>query len=199
MLLLAVVLSACGSSSSSGSTGKTSTSAAAKPGSNRFATLRSCLSKDGITLPERTGGSGQPSTTGGPPSGGGFKLPAGVSQTKLREALKKCGGGFGGGRPGFNSTASRKVLARYSACMRENGVDLPAPNTSHKGPIFNTKGLNTTSASFKAAEKKCQSDLKGAFGQGSPGAAGGTPPAGAGGAPPTGGNGSPPGGEPAGA
>ena len=52
--------------------------------------------------------------------------------------------------------------------MRENGVKIPAPNTSGKGPIFNTKGLDTSSTQFTTAERKCRSDLHTAFG-GAPG------------------------------
>jgi hypothetical protein len=44
--------------------------------------------------------------------------------------------------------------------MRKNGVKLPQPNTSGKGPIFNTKGIDTTSASFKAADAKCVRELR---------------------------------------
>jgi hypothetical protein len=69
--------------------------------------------------------------------------------------------------------------------MRENGVDLPAANTSGKGPVFDTKGINTSSAAFKSAESKCRSDL------GAAAAAGGGSPNGA---PPSGGS-SPPSGE----
>ena len=43
--------------------------------------------------------------------------------------------------------------------MRENGVDVPAPNTSGNGPIFDTKGLNTASAQFRTAESKCSGYL----------------------------------------
>ena len=73
--------------------------------------------------------------------------------------------------------------------MRENGVNLPAPNTSGKGPVFNTKGINTSSTAFKSAESKCRSDLGAAAGGGGPPSGGGPPPSGeapAGGAPPTG-------------
>ncbi len=68
----------------------------------------------------------------------------------------------GAGR-GFNSARAKQALAKFAACMHENGVSLPAPNTSGKGPIFNTKGIDTTSATFKAAEAKCRGDLAGAF------------------------------------
>jgi hypothetical protein len=60
--------------------------------------------------------------------------------------------------------------------MRENGVSLPAPNTSGNGPVFNTKGLNTSSAQFRSAQAKCQPILVAARGQGGGGAPGGAPP-----------------------
>ena len=193
-------LAACGSSgSSSTSTANTSSNASSKsaqaPGSNRFAALRSCLQKQGITLPSPSAnrppaGSGT-TGQGGPPGGaGGFQLPKGVSRTQYQEALKKCGAGNFAGAAGSNSAASKAGLTKFVACMRENGVSLPTPNTSGKGPVFNTKGLNTSSATFKSARSKCQSDLRGAIGggptSGAPPGGGGGPPAGeGGGAPPS--------------
>ncbi|MGH2865371.1 MAG: hypothetical protein ACRDJX_09005, partial [Solirubrobacteraceae bacterium] len=56
----------------------------------------------------------------------------------------------------------------------------PKANTSRKGPIFNSKALNTSSATFKAAETKCAKDLGGAFHARPGGAGAGTP----GGSPP---------------
>jgi hypothetical protein len=56
--------------------------------------------------------------------------------------------------------------------MRESGIKIGEPNTSGKGAIFNTKGINTTTAAFASAETKCRSDLRGAFGA-SPGAGAG--------------------------
>jgi hypothetical protein len=44
--------------------------------------------------------------------------------------------------------------------MRENGVAVPEPNTSGDGPVFNTNGLQTNSAQFRAAEGKCRSTLR---------------------------------------
>jgi hypothetical protein len=77
--------------------------------------------------------------------------------------LKKCGGLFGGGLRRFNNPARRQALARFAACMRENGVNLPEPNTSGNGPIFNTKGLQTNSTQFRTAEAKCRVDLRASF------------------------------------
>jgi hypothetical protein len=193
----AITLAACGGSSSSSTASSAKATAQNAGGQSRIASLRACLQKQGITLPSApSGAGGQPGAApgNGTPPAGGATPPEGGSQSKVQEAIKKCGGGSfpGGGRPGFNGAAAQTALAKYSACMRENGVNLPAPNTSGNGPVFNTKGIDTSSAAFKSAQKKCQSDLKGAFGTGRPPAGGGE-----GGSPP-GGPGGPPSGEEAG-
>jgi hypothetical protein len=199
VVAIAVTLAACGGSSSkTGSANSATNSANTTTQANgrrsgRFAALRACLQKEGITLPSAP--SGRPAGPGGGGGllgggGGGFKAPAGVSQSKFQEALKKCGAGaFRGGRR-VNTAAARAALTKFAQCMRENGVNLPAPNTSGKGPVFNSKGLNTSSAAFKAAESKCRSDLRGTFG-GRGGPRGGAPPNGAAGGPPGEGGGAP--------
>jgi hypothetical protein len=177
LLLLAILaLAACGGSS------KASPSSAAASSTNgrgtRFAAIRECLQRSGITLPKRTPGQGPPQGPGGPLGGGaGPRLPAGVTQAQYKAALKKCGltAFRGGGR--FNSPTMKAAFVKYAACMRENGINLPAPNTSGKGPVFNSTGLNTTSAQFQAAQTKCQPIISQARAQsrqgfGPPGAAG---------------------------
>jgi hypothetical protein len=105
-----------------------------------------------------------------------------VTRAQYEAALKKCGGGaFRGGGARFKNPVFRQTLTRFAACMRENGVNLPAPNTSGNGPIFDTKGLNTTSSKFAKAQAKCRSALRGAF-RGPSGAGG--PPQSAGGVSP---------------
>ncbi|MCW3028195.1 MAG: hypothetical protein JWN81_1406 [Solirubrobacterales bacterium] len=192
-------LAACGSSASSAtSSGSTSSSAggssnngtpAAKGAQGgRFTALRSCLAKQGINLPAPSGkrpqggGAGGGGLLGGGGGGGRFQPPAGVSAAQFQEALKKCGGGNFGGAARFNSATARAALPKFAACMRENGVNLPAPNTSGNGPVFNTKGLNTASAQFRSAQAKCQPILVAARGQGGTGS--GAPGAGAPGAGP---------------
>jgi len=187
ILLACFGLAACGGSSKSSST---SASAAAVttpgatgakgPNAGRFAAMRECLQKAGITLPKRTPGTRRtPGAAGGFLGGGaagGPALPKGVTRAQYEAALKKCGGGNFAGRGGtrFKSPAFKTALAKFATCMRENGVNVPAPNTSGSGPVFDTKGIDTSSAQFKAAEAKCQSDLSGAFRRGpSAGGAGG--------------------------
>ena len=189
LLLACLGLAACGGSSSSSSSStaaaatSTSTGTGAKgPNAGRFAAVRECLQKNGITLPKRTPGQKRPSGGAGGFLGGGAgaggaaggpQLPKGVTRAQYEAALKKCGGGnfTGGGGARFKSPAIKAALAKFATCMRENGVNVPAPNTSGTGPVFDTKGIDTSSAQFKAAEAKCQSDLSGAFRRG-PGAGG---------------------------
>ncbi len=200
-----LMLAACGSSSGGGASTnsantKSATTSSNTPGagSARGAALRECLSKQGVTLPSapaggnpQSPGSPPPSGAAGQPPSGGFKLPKGESAAQLQAALKKCGGGNfpAAGAARFRGAGSSKAFAKFTACMRENGVNLPAANTSGKGPVFNTKGIDTSSAAFKSAESKCRSDLGPAAGSGGPPSGGGAPPSGeapAGGAPPTG-------------
>jgi hypothetical protein len=189
VLLAGLLLAACGGSSSNGSS---STSAAKTVGAagGRFgargAALRTCLQKNGITLPQRKKGSqrgapgaGGPFGAGGTGAGTAPKLPNGVTRAQLQGALRKCGGGqFPKGGKGFAAGGTQR-FAKFAACMRQNGVNLPKPNASGKGPIFNTKGIDTTSASFKVAYAKCVRELapSGARpgAQGAPGADGAQP------------------------
>ncbi len=187
MLVLATLaLAACGSSSNSSSTGSstsatTTAAASSSPNSSsttgrsgafraRTSALRECLKKHGITLPQRKPGqrTGAPFTSA--------TLPAGVTRSQYEAAFKACGGfphvtGTGGA---FRSPQAHQALAKFAACMSEHGVKLPKANTASGGPIFNVKGVNTSSPTFKAAEANCRSDLSGLF-RGRPGA----PPSGA--------------------
>jgi hypothetical protein len=183
VLTASAVLAACGGSSTSTAASKTTAaSSSSTSGSSRFSALRECLKKQGITLPQRTPGkSGQQGApgAGGVPFGGGGagapQLPSGVSREQFEAARKKCGGGTAGPGAGgagrLSSPTAKKSLTTFASCMRENGVNLPAPNTSGNGPVFNTKGLNTKSATFTTASKKCSSllQLGGRPGGGAPG------------------------------
>jgi len=179
-------LSACGGSSSStatsanagaGSSAKGATGGATgHSGVDHLAGLRECLQKNGVTLPSRpnAGGGGPGSFLGGGAAGG--TLPNGVSHAQFEAALKKCGVSHvprptTSTRGRVTSPGFRENLTKFAACMRENGVPLPPPNTSGTGSIFNTKGIDTKSAQFSSALAKCRSRLRPNF---APGAAQGT-------------------------
>jgi hypothetical protein len=162
VLLASLALAACGSSSSTASN-TTSTQAGPASGNRaafagRFKALRECLQKNGVTLPNRTPGQGAGGGARGLLGAPAGSPPAGVSKSTYEAALKKCGGSAPGRA---NSPAFKQAATKFAACMSENGVKLPAPNTSGTGPVFNTRGLDTTSATFKAAQSKCSSLLRG--------------------------------------
>jgi hypothetical protein len=157
-------LAACGSSKSSpGTTARaaTSTGAPGAPGplgapgragapgapGDRSTALRECLQKNGITLPKRG------------PGAASLQLPKGASRARYTAALKKCAGTLFKGKRSSNGSGRLQALTKFAACMRQNGANLPAPNASGKGPVFNTKGLDTSSAQFRSAVAKCQRAL----------------------------------------
>ena len=172
-----------GGSGGTGATGGTGSTGAR--GAGRGKAIRECLQKAGINLPAqpqgtRPRGGGAGGFFGG--SGGGPALPKGVTREQFQAALKKCGlgrrfgagGRFGAGRGGFNTPAFRKTLASFASCMDEHGVKLPAANTSGKGPVFDTSGINTNTAAFQKAEVACRSKVHLFF----PGAGAPAPPGG---------------------
>ena len=154
--------------SSTGTTpGASTTGATPAARSARFAAVRTCLSKKGITLPQRGAGG-----FAGGAGGSGAQLPKGMSQAQFAEALRSCGSGFNGSHYGkgargfhnpFNNPRFHAVLLRFAACLRQNGVDIGEPDTTGKGPVFATKGINTGSPQFKAAAAKCRGTLLGAL------------------------------------
>jgi hypothetical protein len=169
LVLSSLALAACGSSSSSSA--KTSASAATAKAAGtagapaRFAAIRECLQKDGIVLPKRTPG-GRPSGKGFLP-GGAPQLPQGVSPQRYQAAIRKCGGLARPIRPGagarLKSPAFKHALANFAACLRRHGIRVPPPNTSGRGPVFDTSGIDTAGAKFKAGREKCAGILSDTF------------------------------------
>jgi len=186
--LAALVLAACGSSSSgttsstnaSAGTSTSSTPGAPARGGGRFAALRECLQKSGITLPQRKPGSAGGGGGGFLGGGGAPRLPSGVSRSQFEAAVKKCGGTLGGRKLGgltgatLKTPAAQAALGAFAAYMRQHGVNLPAPNTSGKGSVFNISGLNATSTQFRTAQAACTPALRSAVAA-ARGGAGGAP------------------------
>lgn len=169
-IAMALVVGGCGgSSSSSGSsseeTDASSTSAAGagaqQPGGFELSEeAQACLEESGVELPEVGQG-------GGPPAGAeGGEPPQGLGgdQAKLKQALQDCGveipagqGPAGGAQT--NSAGFRKAIKEYVACVRENGYDLPEPNLSGNGPVFDESEVDQEDPEFKKASEECQSLL----------------------------------------
>jgi hypothetical protein len=189
LVLASLSVAACGSSSSasSGGPGITTTTAA-----NQRADVAACMRKQGVTLPARPNGTGRPGGATGPRAPragggtGGFLFGgagAGRGQfnnPKFQAAAKKCGlafnrnGAGAGGAQRFNPTSNpqfKKSLTKFVACVRKNGYDLPSPNLTGNGPVFDAGKVNRNDPKFTKAAQKCQSLLslgRGTTGQGGP-------------------------------
>jgi len=106
------------------------------------AALRACMKQQGIPLAS------------------GSKLPHGISSSRYKEALNACLSTLKLPSQG-SSNSSERSYAKFVACMRQNGINMPDPNTSGKGPVLSTSGIDTGSAQFNSAYAKCQSHLPG--------------------------------------
>jgi hypothetical protein len=122
----------------------------------RVTAMRQCLQQHGVTPPQTRAGAG----------GGilGAKPPKGMTRAQYLELVRKCGSSTGGpaavgAKRRFSSPRFRQALASFAACLRQNGVNVPPPNTSGKGPIFNIKGINTASPQFRQARQRCRATL----------------------------------------
>jgi hypothetical protein len=172
-VLATVLLAGCGSSGGSESSSEETTASSEQAGGlGGFAEIsdetRSCLKEKGVELPEPGQGGlpagGRPEGTppeGGPPAGGppqGF----GKGGAKMKKAFEECGAELPQGKPEgspMNFGAFRKSIKEYVGCMGENGVDLPEPNLSGEGPVFQESEVDREDPKFKAANEKCQSRL----------------------------------------
>jgi hypothetical protein len=140
------------------STTKTVTPKPTTP-ATELAALRACLARNGIQLPNVGSNPLQLLRSV-------EHLPRGVTRSRYEAAVRICT------RTALATprttvkprriTNPRTVAAlqRFAACMRQNKVDLPNPNTSGNGPVFDTKGLNLSSPQFRAALVKCSGQLR---------------------------------------
>jgi hypothetical protein len=96
-------------------------------------------------------------------------LPGGGMSDEQREAFRKaleaCGGRMGGrGGPGAPRGAGdagyRRRVQAYVTCVRKNGYDLPDPDFSGNGPIFDPDDVDRDDATFRKASAACQSELR---------------------------------------
>jgi hypothetical protein len=171
---LALILSACGASSSAAppATGEPTGTVAAAPttaagNSNRAAgqAYRTCLTQHGVTLPTRPSqppNASAPTGSGGARGGGfgggglggfGGGLQAVLADPANKAAVDACksllpAGGFGnGGNRG-------QALQAYYSCLSDNGVTVPT--TVAGGP---PPSIDRTTPAFTTANAKCQALL----------------------------------------
>jgi hypothetical protein len=106
-----------------------------QPASGAFAALRQCLQKNGVNL----------------------AAPANTTQARaqLQAAITRCAAAVHLGSLTPSSTVST-TLTKLADCLRQNGVNIPKSGTSSG---LNTSGIDTNSATYKAALAKCRSIL----------------------------------------
>jgi hypothetical protein len=129
-------LAACGSSSST----TTTTGAGASTGTGASAGTGTSPSSNGKAAGGSTGATSSGATSA--PSGTAITAPP-TSRAKSR----------------LNSTRFQQALIVFADCLRRHGLPIPQPNTSGKGPIFNTRGVDTTSPKFRQARQQCRGTL----------------------------------------
>ncbi|MGE4425724.1 MAG: hypothetical protein AB7G37_04635 [Solirubrobacteraceae bacterium] len=87
---------------------------------------------------------------------------------KLQKAMEACGsrmggrsaGGQRGGRPAVRDADYRERVKAYATCVRKNGYDLPDPDFSGDGPIFDPDEVDQSDAKFRRASAACQTELR---------------------------------------
>jgi hypothetical protein len=157
LALAAFALASCGGSSGTSSSRASSSSASVSKGTSSTASqpqrLRACLKKLGIDAPSSI------STV----SDLLAHTPKGVTRAQLVAAVQSCGGigpGLAVAKPRTSLAAYRQAFVNFVSCMRQQGVNLPDPDTSGKGPVLDTKGIDTASPKYKGAAAKCSPILR---------------------------------------
>jgi hypothetical protein len=182
--VVALAISACGSSSSS-SAGSAAASGTAVASSNaRYEArlnLAKCLRQNGLpNVPDPSPGGG--GAAGG--AGGIFRQLASVPRSHVQSALQACQTYLRQAFPAANLSPAqqaqfRQAFVKYAECMRVNHVNIPDPGSTGSGPTggFGFRGAISptvrNSPAFQSANAKCAS-LRPRFGRfGAGGGAGG--------------------------
>lgn len=151
LILACSGLAACGSSSS------TTGSNAAATGSAGAAATSSPASAATTKATGTSGSTGSAASAGSGASSAGGSGSA--SNSTSSTATRSSGAAAAQGKSRFGNTHFRQALVVFADCLRRNGVPIPQPNTTGKGPLFDTRGLDTTSPKFRQARQKCRSTL----------------------------------------
>ncbi|MDE3070304.1 MAG: hypothetical protein KGJ43_06215 [Acidobacteriota bacterium] len=147
LLGASLAASACGGSSSNASNRTAATTSASVTSASTAA-----LSTHSTGAPaKRSGGStsnGQGTSTAS--SGGSQSTPSNPAPAAHNKPANT---------PTHFSPQLVAALKTFATCIRSQGVNLPEPNLSGHGQVFNDKGINTNSPQFHTALSACEGDL----------------------------------------
>jgi hypothetical protein len=141
-VLAAFVVAGCGSSSSP------STSSAASSQDAARVKFSQCMRQNGVDIPDR-------------PGQGGAAALQDIDRAKLQTAIKACQK-FQQAAVGNLSSSQRQsfqdAFTKFASCMRQHGVELPAPGTGG-GPPAGGARIDLSDPKVKAATTACRSML----------------------------------------
>jgi len=140
--VVAVTLSACGSSSDPPST---NSAAAADAARLRFA---QCMRQHGVDIPDNPGEGRQTFRTG----------PRATFQAALKACDKYRRQAFGNITP-QQRQEFRDAFVKFAACMRQHGVDVPDPSSGPPANGQRRRLPDRNDPTVQAAMKACQSQL----------------------------------------
>lgn len=142
-----LALAACGSSSNS----TDGAAASADARDTARLQLQACLRKQGVDIPSPGQGQGQ---------GGGIRRLGGAQAQKVQKALQGPCKAYASKAFGNVTPQQRQEFqdqfAKFSACMRQHGVDIPT-FTPGQGPPTGQRRINPNTPKFQTALKACQS------------------------------------------
>jgi hypothetical protein len=193
---LAVVLAACGGGAASGGVASLSSDTTVQPQSQASDTAPSeedallafaqCMRDNGVDMADPTDGGSGRIFIGPPPGSRDDATGSPRLDETTRAAMEACGDLLDGIRRSFDDldqTALQDRMLEYTACMRDNGVDMPDPDFSEAGGgpgggLFRSGQVNPDDPAFQAAQKACSDILgfpgggQGGFPDGGPGGGG---------------------------
>jgi hypothetical protein len=115
--------------------------------------LAACGSSSSTTRSPSTAGAAGHTTT----------MPAAHAATRRASPTRSSRGRSSGSpRGAFGALGDpryRRALAAFAACVRRHGINLPPPNTTGRGPIFTSKGIDVRSQRFRTATASCRGIL----------------------------------------
>jgi hypothetical protein len=152
--VLALGVSACGSSSPSTST--TSASARYQARLN----LARCLRAHGVNVPD-------PSPNGGPAEGGGGLFRQTQASPNFQPAMQACAKYRQQAFPFANLSPAQRAqfqrdLVKFAECMRAHNINVPDPTTGPNGGFGLRRAfgsIDRNSPAFQSAQQACQSNL----------------------------------------
>ncbi|MDT0308448.1 hypothetical protein RM780_15975 [Streptomyces sp. DSM 44917] len=143
-LVLTLALTACGGDGEAGDSDAGGTGGG--PASDATLEWYDCMRDNGVDMPDPD------------PDNPAVVLPQGsADDPDVRAAVEACQDILPNGGPGSGEPLGDDVMAQlreFTRCMRDNGVDMPDPDSS--GALSMPEGLDYQGAEFQGAIEECQ-------------------------------------------